>query len=187
MAFRIYTKTGDKGTTALIGGARVSKGSLRIAAYGSVDTLNSYLGWVADLQEEEKVRLFIHHIQEQLFTIGAILAADPNKEIRMSLPELKQEAIQILEKAIDDMDAVVPPMRSFVLPGGHVAVSAGHIARCHCREAERLCVSLEETEGKIPAPVVPYLNRLSDYLFMLSRYTAMKLNIEEIPWQPKTE
>lgn len=187
MAFRIYTKTGDKGTTALIGGTRVSKGSLRIATYGSIDTLNSYLGWVADLQKDENVRTLIRQIQDRLFTLGAQLAVDPNKAVKMPLPELKPEDIQQLEKAIDHINAVIPPMRSFVLPGGHVSVSACHIARCHCREAERLCVALEDTEEKIPALVIPYLNRLSDYLFMLSRYTAMQLKVKEIPWEPSTK
>lgn len=185
MAFRIYTKTGDKGTTSLIGGSRISKGSLRIATYGAVDTLNSYIGWVSDLQKEKEILSLIHEIQDRLFTIGSLLAADPEKEIKMSLPGLKQEDIALLEKAIDKMNEAIPPLRSFVLPGGHVAVSACHIARCHCREAERLCVALYEEEKKGEALIIPYLNRLSDYLFMLSRYTAVKLNIKETPWKPR--
>ncbi len=183
MAFRIYTKKGDQGQTSLIGGKRVSKGSLRIATYGTVDTLNSYVGWVADLQAEEKVQTLLRRIQDRLFTIGSLLACDPEKEIRMKLPSLTQNDIGLLEKAIDEMDEKVPPMRSFILPGGHVAVSSCHIARCHCREVERLCVALE-AQGQKTAPfVIAYLNRLSDYLFMLARYTAFQLNVEEIAWK----
>ncbi len=187
MALRIYTKTGDKGTTALLGGTRVSKGSLRITAYGSIDTLNSYVGWVADLQEEKKVQELLRKVQDRLFTTGSLLAADPDKELSMKLPELQQEDILQLEKAMDDITAVLPPLRSFILPGGHVAISACHIARCHCREAERMCVALQEAEENIPQLVVPYLNRLSDYLFMLARYTAMRLNVQEISWKPKSD
>lgn len=187
MALRIYTKTGDKGTTALLGGTRVSKGSLRIAAYGSVDTLNSYVGWVADLQEEKKVQELLREIQDRLFTAGSLLAADPGKKLKMKLPELRQDDIQRLENAIDDIDTVLPPLSSFILPGGHATVSACHITRCHCREAERLCVALEEAEENIPALVVPYLNRLSDYLFILARYTAMRLKVPEISWTPRND
>lgn len=185
MAIKIYTKTGDKGTTALIGGTRVSKGSLRIAAYGTVDTLNSYIGWVADLQTDKEVIVLLREIQDRLFTVGSTLASDPNKKIRMPLPELEQEDITLLEKDIDKMNDRVPAMRSFILPGGHVAVSACHISRCHCREAERLCVTLESEENNVPPLVIPYLNRLSDYLFMLARYTALQLGVEEISWKAR--
>ncbi len=183
MAFRIYTKKGDLGKTSLIGGTRVSKGSLRIATYGAVDTLNSYMGWVADLQTAEEVRSLLRKIQDRLFTIGSRLACDPQKKIRMQLPGLKEDDIHLLEKAIDNIDKKVPPLRSFILPGGHVAVSACHITRCHCREAERLCVMLNEEEKSTDPLIIPYLNRLSDYLFMLSRYTALQLNVEEVAWK----
>lgn len=183
MALKIYTKTGDEGTTSLLGGTRVSKSSLRIDAYGTIDTLNSYIGWACDYQEEEPVITFLRQIQEHLFTIGSSLATDPNKEVKMDLPHLKMEDIYQLEQAIDAINEQVPPLRSFILPGGHVAVSACHIARCSCREAERLIVALITNDELVEPLVIPYLNRLSDYLFMLARYTSMKLGIEEITWK----
>lgn len=185
MAFRIYTKTGDKGTTALIGGTRISKASLRIEVYGTIDELNSYLGWTADYQKDEKVILLIREIQDRLFTIGSSLACDPEKEVKMRLPDLREEDISLLEKAIDEINDEVPPMRSFVLPGGSAAVSVCHVARCVCRRAERLCVALGENNEFVGPMIVPYLNRLSDYLFMLARFTAHSSGIEEIPWKAR--
>lgn len=185
MAFRIYTKTGDKGKTALLGGTRVSKASLRIEAYGTVDELNSYLGWVADLQSDEKVISLIREIQDRLFTVGSALACDPDKEIKMSLPDLKEEDITVLESAIDTIDQEVPPMRSFILPGGSPAISVCHVARCVCRRAERLCVALTEHDEPVGELVIPYLNRLSDYLFMLARFTAHATGVNEIAWKAK--
>lgn len=185
MASKIYTQKGDKGKTALLGGTRVSKASLRIASYGTIDTLNSYVGWVADWQKEEEIIALLRKIQNSLFTIGSFLSVDPDKETRMKLPHLKPADITLLEENIDKMDREVPPLRSFILPGGHQAVSACHIARVHCREAERICVALEETEGELPDLVVPYLNRLSDYFFMLARYTAVLYGVEERLWQPR--
>jgi cob(I)alamin adenosyltransferase len=185
MAFRIYTKTGDAGKTSLIGGTRVSKSSLRIEAYGTVDELNSYLGWAADYQQEETVISLLREIQDRLFTIGSSLATDPDKDVKMSLPDLLSEDITLLEKAIDEIDRKVPPMRSFILPGGDPAVSVCHVARCICRHAERLCVSMTEQGETVGPLVIPYLNRLSDYLFMLARRTSHSLGVEEIPWKAR--
>lgn len=185
MAFRIYTKTGDQGKTSLIGGTRVSKGSLRIETYGTVDELNAFIGWVGDYQQEKALVSEIREIQDRLFTMGSSLATDPDKDIRMSLPALQPSDITTLEKAIDRMEAELPPMRAFLLPGGHPAVSVCHVARCVCRRAERLCVQLADAGTSLPTGVLPYLNRLSDYLFVLARYTARAYQAEEIPWKPR--
>ena len=197
MSTRIYTKTGDKGSTSLIGGTKVPKSDLRIESYGTVDELNSFIGLLNDHLNFAATTTpllpnlaaapasLLREIQDRLFTIGASLACDPEKEPKLKIPDLKEEDITILEQAIDEMDAALPPMRSFILPGGHVAVSTAHIARCVCRRAERTCVRLQE-EGEYVEPIViRYLNRLSDYLFQLSRYTAHLLNIPEIPWRPR--
>jgi cob(I)alamin adenosyltransferase len=185
MAFRIYTKTGDQGKTSLIGGTRVSKASLRIEAYGTLDELNAYIGWVADYQKEEVLVAEIREIQDRLFTMGSSLATDPDKEVRMSLPELQPSDIAMLEKAIDRMEASLPPMQAFILPGGHPAVSVCHVARCVCRRTERLCVQLADEHPPLPSTVLPYLNRLSDYLFVLARHTARIYQAEEIVWKPR--
>lgn len=183
MAFKIYTKTGDKGTTALIGGSKVSKAHVRIETYGTVDELNSYIGLCRDLMVEEKHKADLQKIQEQLFTVGAILACDPDKNIKMTIPEMQDSYITALEGTIDEMETVLPPMKSFILPGGHLLVSHLHIARCICRRAERCCVQLNETSGVDPLILI-FLNRLSDYLFVLARYTAYLNNIADIPWMP---
>ncbi|MBX2925876.1 MAG: cob(I)yrinic acid a,c-diamide adenosyltransferase [Chitinophagaceae bacterium] len=183
MAFKIYTKTGDRGTTALIGGSKVSKAHLRIEAYGTIDELNSYIGLCRDLTEEEKTRADLQEIQEQLFTVGAIMACDPEKDIKMSIPEMKDAYITDLESGIDSMEAVLPPMKFFILPGGHPLISHFHIARSICRRAERCCVRLHEESATDPLILV-FLNRLSDYLFVLARYTAYLSKIEDIPWRP---
>lgn len=183
MAFRIYTKTGDKGTTALIGGSKVSKAHLRIEAYGTVDELNSYIGLCRDLVEEENIKSDLQKIQEQLFSIGSIMACDPEKEIKMPIPEMKETYITALESGIDSMEAVLPPMRFFILPGGHPLISHFHIARCICRRAERCCVRLNE-ESTVDPLILVFLNRLSDYLFVLARYTGFLKKIDDIPWKP---
>lgn len=183
MAFKIYTKTGDKGQTSLIGGTRLPKHHIRIEAYGTVDELNSHLGLLRDVIEDPSTNELLIQIQDRLFTIGSHLAADPVKN-KMQLPPVFEEDIVALEKAIDTINEQVPEMKSFVLPGGHIHVSWCHIARCVCRRAERAVLRLAESEateeihGK-------YLNRLSDYLFMLSRWLTLKLNAKEIPWKPK--
>ncbi|HEX7754232.1 MAG TPA: cob(I)yrinic acid a,c-diamide adenosyltransferase [Niabella sp.] len=184
MAFRIYTKTGDKGKTALIGGTKVSKGHLRIESYGNVDELNSYIGLCKDLLPDVRSKTVLQEIQEQLFTIGAILAQDPDKETKMALPDLQEEDVQLLEQEIDAMTAQLPPMQSFILPGGSIPVSHLHVARCICRRAERSVVRLTE-ESAVAALLLIYLNRLSDYLFVLARYTALLSGITDIPWKPR--
>ena len=183
MAFKIYTKTGDKGLTSLIGGTRLPKHHIRIEAYGTVDELNSNIGLIRDvITDKETIDLLIN-IQDRLFTIGSHLAADPVKN-KMQLPPVFEEDIIILEKAIDKINEVVPEMKSFVLPGGHIHVSYCHIARCVCRRAERAVLRLSENET-VDQIHYKYLNRLSDYLFMLSRLLTHNYNATEIAWKPK--
>jgi cob(I)alamin adenosyltransferase len=185
MAMKIYTKTGDKGTTSLIGGTKVSKAHLRIEAYGTVDELNSYIGLCRDLLTDTNARSILQEVQDRLFTVGSSLACDPEKEPKMKIPDLKEEDVTLLEKEIDAMNEILPPMKSFVLPGGHVTVSQLHIARCVCRRAERCCVRLEMENEEVPPIVIKYVNRLSDYLFVLARFASHQLNAEEIPWKPR--
>jgi cob(I)alamin adenosyltransferase len=185
MAMKIYTKTGDKGKTSLIGGTKVSKSHLRIETYGTVDELNSWLGLVNDHMTEPETKVFIKYIQDRLFTIGALLATDPDKGTKMKIPDLHEEDVKLLESKMDEMDTVLPEMKFFIIPGGHVAVSHCHIARCVCRRAERLCVEMQEQDAFVEPLVLQYLNRLSDYLFMLARYVGHKLQVEEIPWKPR--
>src|SRR5699024_776510 len=149
---------------------------------GSVDTLNAYVGWVRDLQKKEEIKEKLENIQRKLLTNGALLAVDPDREMKMKLPEMHPQDIEELEEEIDKMEQQLPTLRSFILPGGHEAVSACHIARCHCREAERNVVALEEAEKPLPAYVLPFLNRLSDYFFELARWTAKALEVEEKAW-----
>lgn len=185
MAFKIYTKTGDLGHTSLIGGTKVAKSHIRIESYGTVDELNSYIGLVSDHLSFTEIKLTLKEIQDRLFTIGSSLATDPDKDSKMKLPDLKEEDILYLEQHIDEMNEVLPVMKNFILPGGHVAVSTTHIARCVCRRAERLCVNLKEHEAFIDPAVIKYLNRLSDYLFVLARYIGHLLQVEEIAWKPR--
>jgi cob(I)alamin adenosyltransferase len=185
MSTKIYTKTGDKGTTSLIGGTKVSKSHLRIEAYGTVDELNSYIGLCKDLLATHDAATLLQEIQDRLFTIGSSLACDPTREPKMQIPDLREEDVVALEKSIDQMNEVLPPMKNFILPGGHTTVSHIHICRCVCRRAERCCVRLSE-EGAAPDPIIiKYLNRLSDYLFVLARHTSQLLGSEEIPWRPR--
>lgn len=185
MAFKIYTKTGDLGQTSLIGGTKVAKSHIRIESYGTIDELNSYIGLVSDQIEFTEINVTLKEIQDRLFTIGSSLATDPEKDSKMKLPDLKEEDILYLEQQIDRMNEALPVMKNFILPGGHVAVSTSHIARCICRRAERLCVNLKEHEEFIDPVVIKYLNRLSDYLFVLARYIGHLLQVEEIPWKPR--
>jgi cob(I)alamin adenosyltransferase len=173
---KIYTKTGDAGTTALFGGKRVSKADLRVDAYGTVDELNSYLGL---LFEEDQ----IVEIQDRLFTLGAMLSTEPGNT-KVKIPHLTEEDVARLEKGIDKMEESLEPMNHFILPGGNQTVSFCHIARTVCRRAERLTVALNSVEPIDPL-IIKYLNRLSDYLFVLSRYLSKKLNATETPWHPK--
>ena len=181
---KIYTKTGDKGQTALIGGRRVSKADLRIDAYGTVDELNSWIGLVRDQPINESRKDLLKEIQDRLFTVGAELATDPGKAPRQAMPAIIPDDVTRLEQAMDAMDADLPELRAFVLPGGHQAVSFCHLARTVCRRAERLAIALDETHPGDPL-VIQYLNRLSDYLFMLSRKMAQELTAEEVEWKPR--
>lgn len=185
MAFKIYTKTGDKGATALIGGTKVPKNDIRIETYGTVDELNSWIGHINDLLQDGALKVELKEIQDRLFTIGSALATDGEKEPKMKLPDLHDSDIQFLETRIDEMTVALPPMKSFILPGGHPTVSAIHIVRCVCRRAERLAVSMQQHELFVEEKVIQYLNRLSDYLFTLARYAAQKLGAEEIPWKAR--
>ena len=182
---KIYTKTGDDGTTSLIGGTKVPKSHLRIEAYGTVDELNSYIGLCRDLLTDDQGKNTLLEVQDRLFTIGSSLACDPIKEPKMRIPDLKETDVELLEKEIDRMNGSIPPMKNFILPGGHITLSQLHIARCVCRRAERCSVRLELESLEVEAIIIKYLNRLSDYLFVLSRYTGQQLNVGEIPWKPR--
>lgn len=178
---KIYTKTGDKGKTSLLGGTKVSKGELRIESYGTVDELNANLGLLKDVLEGEskdQIRL----IQDNLFTIGAQLASDPDKS-KAKIPELTDQHVINLENYIDNMDEKLPELRSFVLPGGHIHVSYCHISRAVCRRAERIITRLAD-QSFVDELVIRYMNRLSDYLFVLSRKMALDLGAKEDPWVP---
>jgi len=186
MPLKIYTKTGDAGKTSLIGGTKVPKSHIRIETYGTVDELNSYIGLVNDYLTDINTKNVLKEIQDRLFTIGSSLACDPNKESKLKIPDLNETDVTFLEKEIDKMNEVLPVMKSFILPGGHVAISTTHIARCVCRRAERLCVHMQQEKLFVGPLIIKYLNRLSDYLFVLARYIAYEMNVSEIPWKPRT-
>lgn len=180
---KIYTKTGDKGKTSLFGGSKVSKAHLRIESYGTIDELNSYVGLVRDQAVNAGRKDELVEIQDRLFTIGSILATEPGNT-KVKIPALEEADVQFLESKIDEMDEQLPPMKSFILPGGHQAVSFCHVARCVCRRAERLVIELDGSEPVSPK-VYQYLNRLSDYLFVLARKMSAELNADEVPWKPR--
>lgn len=180
---KIYTKTGDKGETSLLGGARVPKYHLRIEAYGTVDELNSHMGLIRDQDMEKETKEFLIQIQDNLFVIGSHLAKEPGKD-KVKIPAITEDMIVELEKNMDEMNESLPDMKFFVLPGGHPTVSMCHIARCVCRRAERVCVHLGYNSEVDPI-ITKYLNRLSDYLFVLSRKFTQDLNAKEIPWIAK--
>ena len=180
---KIYTRKGDQGQTSLIGGKRVPKHHLKIEAYGTVDELNSHIGLIRDQKPGAEITGVLKEIQDRLFTIGSQLAV-ASENTKMKLPELYDEDILFLEKEIDRMDGELEPMKSFILPGGHTTVSFVHIARCVCRRAERICVQLAE-ESKVDEKIIRYLNRLSDFIFTLSRKLSKDLDAEEVPWVAK--
>ena len=180
---KIYTKTGDRGQTSLVGGTRVSKTELRIEAYGTVDELNSYIGLVRDQEVNVGRKEILKEVQDRLFTIGSILASEP-EQTKKRIPDLYESDIELLEKAMDDMDINLEPMSFFILPGGHQSISFGHVARTVCRRAERIVIHLA-METEVNDLVIRYLNRLSDYLFVLCRMMAKDLNIEENAWKPR--
>ena len=187
---KIYTKTGDAGTTALFGGTRVPKYNLRIDSYGTVDELNSWVGLIRDQDTGELVKQTLLAIQNKLFTVGAILATDPAKETlkngkdRLNIEKIKEADLLLLENEMDRMNESLPPMTHFILPGGHQSVSFCHVARTVCRRAERLAAELYEQEP-FEKNVNAYLNRLSDYLFIVGRFLSHKLQAEEIKWMPE--
>jgi cob(I)alamin adenosyltransferase len=180
---KIYTKTGDKGTTSLIGGKRVPKYHLRIEAYGTVDELISYVGLLRDQDMDSTDKTALLEIQDKLMVCSAVLASDC-EDCAIKIPEIRETDILFLEQQIDAMEEQLEPLRSFILPGGHTTVSFCHIARTVCRRAERVTAHLSE-EMFVPEYVIKYINRLSDYLFVLSRKLGKNLNIDEIPWLPK--
>ena len=189
---KIYTKTGDKGTTALYGGTRVPKHDLRIESYGTVDELNSYIGLIRDQNIDLKTIASLIRIQNELFTLGAMLATPPEKEVlkngkqRLNIPKITSDSIKFLETEIDVMNVELPQMTNFILPGGNQTVSFCHIARCVCRRAERLATALNDADVVNP-DVLTYLNRLSDYLFVLARKLTKDLSAKEIPWIPEKQ
>ena len=185
MSVKIYTKTGDQGKTSLFGGTKVFKSHLRIEAYGTVDELNSFIGSLNDQLNDSGTKKTLAEIQDRLFTVGSSLACDPEKEPKMKIPDLQEDDIVLLEKEMDRMNESLPPMKSFILPGGHPAVSAAHIARCVCRRAERHCVNMAEQGMFVEPLVIKYLNRLSDHLFVVARYTAFLLGVAEIEWKAR--
>jgi cob(I)alamin adenosyltransferase len=182
---KIYTKGGDLGKTSLIGGTRVPKSHIRIESYGTVDELNSFVGLLNDLITDQATKVVLNEIQDRLFTVGSSLACDPEKESNLKIPDLKEVDITYLEHQIDAMNTVLEPMKSFILPGGHQAISTAHIARCVCRRAERWCVNLQEEELFVDPIVLKYLNRLSDYLFVVARYIGHLNGVADQPWKPR--
>ena len=187
---KIYTKTGDMGSTALFGGTRVPKHHIRIESYGTIDELNSWIGLLRDQQINPHYKQILVHTQDKLFTVGAILATPPDKEMlkngkpRLNIPKISSEDVKLIEDEIDQMNDALPPMTHFILPGGHTTVSYCHIARTVCRRAERLAVHLFENEP-FDTKVLEYINRLSDYFFVLARKLSHDLKAEEIKWIPK--
>lgn len=181
---KIYTKTGDKGETSIFGGKRLPKDNIRIEAYGTVDEVNSYLGLIRDHLTVADTRELLKQIQDRLFTIGSNLASDPNKAL--TTPDIFPEDLETLEQTMDKMNEHLPPLKNFILPGGHPLVSYCHIARCVCRRAERRVVSLAQQE-KVDQIIIQYLNRLSDYLFVLSRKIAQDLEVAEVVWKARSK
>ncbi len=181
--WKIYTKTGDKGTTALIGGTRVPKYDLRIEAYGTVDELNAYIGLLRDLDIDPHSKAILLEIQDRLFTMESSLAKDDKPAVR-PLPVLHSEDVELLEKEMDKMNETLPELTAFILPGGHITVSTCHIARTVCRRAERLTLHMNETYPVDPVNI-QYLNRLSDYLFVLARKFSQDFHVTESIWKPR--
>jgi len=186
---KIYTKTGDKGTTSLFGGTRVSKYDLRIEAYGTIDELNSYIGLIRDQKIDKHTSIILLKIQHELFTLGSMLATPPEKKVlksgkeRLNISKINAKSIELLENEIDTMNEDLPQMTHFILPGGHTTVSFCHIARCICRKAERISTQLSD-ESSVEPQILVYLNRLSDYLFVLARKLTIDNKAQEIKWIP---
>ncbi len=185
MSTKIYTKTGDAGKTSLIGGTKVFKNNIRIETYGTIDELNSYVGLVIDNCSDQNSKKTLREIQDRLFTIGSALACDPEKETKMKIPDLKEADIIFLEKEIDEMNSKLPEMKFFILPGGNIGASTAHVARCVCRRAERWVVNMQQQNLEVESIIIKYLNRLSDYLFVLARYLGHLAGAKEIAWRPR--
>ena len=178
---KIYTKTGDQGETSLLGGTRVSKAHIRIEAYGTLDELNSFLGLLADQPVNSKRRDFLIAVQNHLFVMGSILASDPQKS-KVKVPSFDPNQVEVLEKEIDSMNRNLTELRNFILPGGNKSVSICHVARSVCRRAERAVIRLAETDG-VDMVLIKYLNRFSDYLFVLARKMSQELEVDEVLWK----
>ena len=183
---KIYTKKGDQGQTSLVDGTKLSKASLRIKAYGTLDELNSHIGLLIHHMEPLKVLesqvSVLKQSQIHLFQLGSQLACD-NPQIAAKLPTISEQETLQLEKQIDQMDEELPPLKNFILPGGHIAAAQSHICRTLCRRCERICVELNES-SPLSYPAIPYLNRLSDYFFALSRWINLKTQTADIEWIP---
>ncbi len=180
---KIYTKSGDKGTTSLIGGTRVPKYDLRIESYGTVDELSAWVGLIRDQEIDKEIVVNLIEVQDRLFTIESMLACDTDPS-KLQIAEIADQDIQFLEQQIDIMTKELPVLKSFLISGGHTIVSYCHIARTVCRRAERLVIRLSE-EQNINSLILVYLNRLSDYLFVLSRKIGKDKNAEETHWNPR--
>lgn len=183
MSSKVYTKTGDKGSTSLLGGSKVPKSNERIAAYGQIDELNSFIGLLHDQENvPQAIQEQLGWIQDRLFTLGSLLATEPDFK-GFELPQIHEEDITILEKWIDSFEEELPELKNFILPRGHKTVSLCHVCRTVCRRAERSISALEDdNNGKL---ILPFVNRLSDYLFVLSRKLAKHLQVTEIRWEPR--
>lgn len=187
---KIYTKKGDKGLTSLFGGVRVSKYNLRIEAYGTIDELNSYIGLIRDQKIDSHTSKILLKIQHELFTLGSMLATPPEKKVlkngkeRLNIHKIENTSVKLLENEIDTMNETLPVMTHFILPGGHTTVSFCHIARCVCRRAERRSSELND-QSNVEEEILMYLNRLSDYLFVLARKLTLDNNAQEIKWIPE--
>lgn len=181
---KIYTKTGDTGSTSLFGGTRVSKHHIRIESYGTIDELNAHIGLLNDLCSNQKHKAFLLKIQHELFVLGAMLATEKKKEEKLRIQTISMDSVMDLENEIDSLNDNLPQMTHFILPGGHPTISNCHICRCICRRAERLIVHLNEIDP-IDEICIQYVNRLSDYLFVLGRKIAFENNIEEVKWIPE--
>lgn len=181
---KIYTKTGDAGTTSLVNGKRIAKSNSRLDAYGTVDELNSHIGVLVSLLETyafQGAERFLKKTQNQLFNAGSQLACT-DENISKTLPQITAEHIVAIEHEIDDMTKDLPELKTFILPGGNALAAQAHVLRTVCRRAERECCRLVEGD-KIPDTIIPYLNRLSDYFFVLARFFNNSLGVEDIAWK----
>jgi cob(I)alamin adenosyltransferase len=181
---KIYTKSGDKGETSLLGGKRVKKYNLRIHAYGTCDELNAWIGLLRDQKIHEDYQVFLINIQERIFTIGSHLASLNEEELKKNLPKINEDDILDIENQIDELENVLPNMKNFILPGGHQIVSYCHLARTVCRRCERYIIELADADYVDPN-IIKFFNRLSDYLFVLSRKVSMDTGSKESPWITK--